>query len=199
MGDAVLIRQYSEDDIAKVDIKEVWRYAGYRGVPDSEQEDLNANLLDVLKVSKGAFAYKVVYLKSDTLPFEHNSKNLSNLLSDCTYFYMFAATIGVEIDRLIGKSAKLSPVKSLLFQALGAERIEALCDRFCEDIKAEEAMIGNDITLRFSPGYGDLPLEIQHDFFRILDCNRKIGISLNDSLLMSPSKSVTAVFGVKER
>jgi 5-methyltetrahydrofolate--homocysteine methyltransferase len=29
-----------------------------------------------------------------------------------------------------------------------------------------------------------------------LDCNRKIGLTLNDSLLMSPSKSVTALIGV---
>ena len=40
---------------------------------------------------------------------------------------------------------------------------------------------------RFSPGYGDLPLTVQKDFFRVLDCTRKIGLSLNDSLLMSPS------------
>ena len=49
---------------------------------------------------------------------------------------------------------------------------------------------------RFSPGYGDLPLELQKDVFRVLDCPRKIGLSLNESLLMSPSKSVTAIIGI---
>ena len=34
------------------------------------------------------------------------------------------------------------------------------------------------------------------DFFELLDCNRQIGVSLNDSLLMTPSKSVTAIFGI---
>ena len=44
--------------------------------------------------------------------------------------------------------------------------------------------------------YGDLPLEVQTQFFQLLDCQRQIGLTLNDSLLMTPSKSVTAVFGI---
>ena len=48
---------------------------------------------------------------------------------------------------------------------------------------------------RFSPGYGDLSLEVQKEIFSLLDCPRKIGVSLGDSLLMTPSKSVTAIIG----
>lgn len=51
---------------------------------------------------------------------------------------------------------------------------------------------------RFSAGYGDLPLEVQKDIFRVLDCPRKIGLTLNDSLLMSPTKSVTAIVGIED-
>ena len=32
-----------------------------------------------------------------------------------------------------------------------------------------------------------------------LDCGRTLGITLTDSLLMTPSKSVTAIIGLKER
>ncbi|MBP3731219.1 MAG: hypothetical protein J6I40_07110, partial [Mailhella sp.] len=49
---------------------------------------------------------------------------------------------------------------------------------------------------RFSPGYGDFALEHQRDFARFLDMPRNAGISLSDTLLMTPSKSVTAVIGV---
>ena len=52
---------------------------------------------------------------------------------------------------------------------------------------------------RYSPGYGDLPLELQREIIRVLDCGRTIGITLTESLLMQPSKSVTAVIGMKER
>ena len=51
---------------------------------------------------------------------------------------------------------------------------------------------------RFSPGYGDLPIEIQKDFFRVLEPNRKIGVSLTESMMMIPSKSVTAIIGISD-
>ena len=44
--------------------------------------------------------------------------------------------------------------------------------------------------------YGYLPLEVQRDFERILMMRKKTGIALTDSLLMSPSKSVTAIVGI---
>ena len=82
-----------------------------------------------------------------------------------------------------------------MFQALGAERIESLCDTFCNDMNNE---LGVRLKPRFSAGYGDLPLEVQKDIFRVLDCPRKIGLTLNDSLLMSPTKSVTAIVGIED-
>ena len=51
---------------------------------------------------------------------------------------------------------------------------------------------------RFSPGYGDLPLEVQRTLFSLLEPMRHIGLSLTDSLLMSPTKSVTAFVGLTE-
>ena len=93
---------------------------------------------------------------------------------------------------------KISPAKALIFQAIGAERIEALCEAFARDIHDRCGKIGAATGPRFSPGYGDLPLDIQKNIFAALDCPRKIGLSLNESLLMSPTKSVTAIIGIKE-
>ena len=89
------------------------------------------------------------------------------------------------------KYSKISPVKALIFQAIGAERIEKLCDVFCKDIAKERKT-----KPRFSPGFGDLPLTIQKDIFAALDCGKNIGLSLTDSMLMSPTKSVTAIVGI---
>ncbi|MBR4027089.1 MAG: Vitamin B12 dependent methionine synthase activation subunit [Lachnospiraceae bacterium] len=124
------------------------------------------------------------------------SKDLRKNLKDCESVILFSATIGMEIDRLIARYSRISPVKALLFQAIGAERIESLCDMFNKDIKEQVALCGMTIRPRFSAGYGDLPLEMQREIFQTLDCARKIGVSLNESLLMSPSKSVTAFIGV---
>ena len=86
-------------------------------------------------------------------------------------------------------------MKALLFQAMGGERIEALCDVFCDSI-AEEYGVG--LKPRFSPGYGDLSIECQKEIFDILGYQKKIGLTLTDSFMMSPTKSVTALFGRKE-
>ena len=146
------------------------------------------------KVCWGRFPVKRTESGLDFGFLQTDSKALRKNLEGCEEVIVFAATIGLEIDRLIRRYTSLSPAKALFFQAIGAERIESLCDAFCDELKGE----GLQLRPRFSPGYGDLPLELQKDVFRVLDCPRKIGLSLNESLLMSPSKSVTAIIGIGE-
>ena len=106
---------------------------------------------------------------------------------------LFVSTIGLEIDRLIYKYGSISPLKALCFQAIGTERVESLCDEFCSFIKKEYPFT----TKRFSPGYSNIPLDMQKNIFNALKPEKLIGLTLNDSLIMSPSKSVSAIIGVK--
>lgn len=122
---------------------------------------------------------------------EHLAKNLHS----CRRVLLLAATAGVGIDRLITKYGRLAPSKALMFQAIGAELVEAVCDAFSKEYEEEHNCV---LRPRFSPGYGDLPLETQKDIFAVLECAKWIGLTLNDSLLMSPSKSVTAFVGIGE-
>ena len=62
--------------------------------------------------------------------------------------------VGLELDRLIARYGAVSPARGLFFQAIGAERIEALCDAFCARQAEELARQGLGVTQRFSPGYG---------------------------------------------
>ncbi len=118
------------------------------------------------------------------------SENLSNTLAGCKKAVLFAASVGIGIDRLIIANRIVSPAKSLIFDALGSERAEALANAFQATFK--------NTTPRFSPGYGDFPLTAQKDVFLHLAPENKIGLTLNNQLLMSPAKSVTAIFGLKE-
>ena len=127
------------------------------------------------------------------------SEDLAENLKECDSIILFAACIGLEVDRLISKYAILSPAKSVIFQAIGAERVESLCCLFNKEIKEQINLEKKDVRTRFSPGYGDLPLEFQKEVFKVLDCQRQIGVTLNKSLLMSPSKSVTAIIGITRR
>ena len=51
---------------------------------------------------------------------------------------------------------------------------------------------------RFSPGYGDWALEEQKILFPVLDCAHTIGLTLTESCMMAPVKSVTAVIAITE-
>lgn len=201
----VFVKKYRENDILPENESEIWRYAGFLGSSSEIDGELKRTFNEVQNEIGGMFSYKVCYRrmkiadrkKDASLPFLAGSKALSALLKDCDEIIIFAATVGLEIDRYIAKQQKISPVKALLSNAYGAERIENLCDTFCEDIKNQLQSENRFITRRFSPGYGDFPLEKQKEMFALLDPNRQIGISLNESLLMSPSKSVTAIMGIK--
>ena len=196
MSECVLIKSYDEPLFCS---KEILRYAGVKVSDD--------NILDVLnecvKEIENKLTYKVCYIKlplsidgkiCDFGAFKVSSEKLALNLKNADDVIVFAATIGIEIDRLIAKYSHISTAKAVMFQAIGAERIEALCDAFCEDTSIN---LEADLSPRFSAGYGDLPLEIQKEIFGVLDCNRHIGLTLNESLVMSPTKSVTAFIGIK--
>ena len=126
-----------------------------------------------------------------------DSADLAVRLDGCDRIVLFAATIGGGIDRLISRYSVTSPAQALLCQAIGTESVELLCNTFCGELESRARSRGCTTRARFSPGYGDLPLEMQREIFATLDCPRRIGLSLTESLLMTPTKSVTAIVGIE--
>ena len=183
-------------------MREVLRYAG---AADTDDPQVLALAESCVKLAESQLDYRVCWRE---FPIIRNgdemdlgftvtrSASLRKCLAGCETAVLFAATVGIGIDRLIARYRAVSPAKSLMLQAVGAERVEALCNAFCADIEAQQRETGRCTRPRFSPGYGDLPLTVQRDVFRALDCPKRIGVTLNDSLLMSPSKSVTAIIGI---
>lgn len=195
---SVQIKRYGDIPLNETD---VLRYAGCREV-DAAALALLYNCWDEMcGVLSNAVCYcelpvTVVDALCDFGVMSLCSADLAAYFDGCDKTVLFAATVGVAPDRLIAKYNRLSPAKAVMMQALGAERIEALCDRFCADLAKH---YGDIAPSRFSPGYGDLPLEAQREVFRVLHPAHKLGVCLNDSLLMSPTKSVTAFVGIKEK
>lgn len=126
------------------------------------------------------------------------SRTLRARLDGCHAAFLLCATLGAAIDAFQRRKAVLSGADALIVQAIGAERIEAYADE-CEDAMRTELAEGEVLVERYSPGYGDFPLDAQVEFFSILDPSRAIGVSLTDTRLMVPSKSVTAIIGVARR
>ena len=208
MNSSVFVKTYfgDESDFA-IRRSEILRYARYCGDP-SEISPVLSDLIErmIAKcINEKVFSYKVCFAKFDLqwedgmprLPFPSKSLKLAKCLSGSNEILLFATTIGYGIDQLVSRAKARSQLEALLLNAYGAERVECLCDAFCREFRSHALLEGKTTTPRFSPGYGDLSLDVQKYFFNILDCSRKIGVNLNSTLLMSPSKSVTAIFGIK--
>lgn len=191
--DFVYVKEFQ---LGSVDKREVLRYLGGKDWDEKTDILFEECINECSGVIRCKTCFSLYELSHKIIKeFCGSSKILEKNLTGCKKIILFSATIGYGIDSLIMKYTSVSPIKALMFQAIGTERVEQLCDKLCAYLKGE---FGN-ILPRFSPGYGDFSLEYQKDIFRLLDCYKNIGLSLNDSLLMSPSKSVTAIVGVSEK
>lgn len=196
-----MVRMYNADCSA-IDIKlsEVLRYMGCpKNTMDQEILNLAKKGIDELK---GKMAYKACYKKYPVFISDEKidlgfikvkSKDLAKNLKTCKEIIVFVATIGIETDRMLSKYSLISPSYANTIQAVGAAAIESFCDALCIEFEKKEGKL----CPRFSPGYGDLPIEVQKDILMALDSERKIGVHMTDSFLMLPTKSVSAMVGIK--
>lgn len=209
--------RYLEYEEPPVQMVELMRYSGIpidaakrilANPSAPESEVLLQRIGKVISLSKGQFVYKVGFLSGTLardeegfpiLPVPQKSENLRKNLRDSEAYVMFAATVGSGIDRLIRRFEISDPSMAVFFQGYGAERAESLCNRFCEEVKQAAEEKGFTMRPRFSPGFGDLPITVQKDFLERLDASRRLGITLGESCLMSPSKSVTAFIGLERK
>lgn len=125
-----------------------------------------------------------------------NSTLLAKNLQDCEEVLLLGATLGARVDGCIRRLAVLSVAEGAAAQAVGAALIESYLDELQVKLQRELDQEGLYQKPRFSPGYGDWPLEEQKILFPVLDCARRIGLTLTEGCMMAPSKSVTAVIGL---
>lgn len=122
------------------------------------------------------------------------SKNLAKNLEGCEFAYVLALSLGIGVDRLVARLAVTSKAESFIADAVASAYAEAGADLLSE--KLSESC---SLKPRFSPGYGDLSLSVQPKVLDAVNAEKLVGITLNDSLLMTPCKSITAIQGIKSK
>ena len=195
--------------IEDVNRREIYRYLGYRGqLPDDTVYQMIEEVLqELFRVIKPRNLYQTfvcnvqgdeIRLCSETQIDEviFHSKKLADNLAQCSKVILLAATLGIEADKLLQRYEIMNMAKASIAQACGAACIEAYCNLLQEQIREQALTEGTYLRPRFSPGYGDLPLETQKMIFNCLQCTKRLGLTLTDSLLMYPTKSVTAFIGI---
>jgi len=151
MENIVYTKSYAEPEY---NIKEILRYAGVycHGDVKSEIPELAELVYSCISDLSGRMTYKVcrveypIKITDEAIDLgfmQTSSSALRKNLKGCESIILFAATIGIEIDRFIARYSRISPSKALIYQAIGAERIETLCDIFNEEINEQKAAEGH--------------------------------------------------------
>lgn len=123
-------------------------------------------------------------------------RDISEHLSGCFGTALLCATLGDGVDKLLRTVQMEDMAKALTADALASAAVEQVCDIAEKEIG--ERFAGKFTTWRFSPGYGDFPLECQGDFLTAVNAMRTVGVCVTDGGLLTPTKSVTAVIGISE-
>lgn len=189
--------------INPLDISEVKRYMR-AGKDESEELDLlvreQTDKIYTASTPRACYAKLPVEICGDTLKIgdlEMRSQSLSKRLDGCYFAYIFAATVGSEVDRLIRAGSVKSGVLGLIADASGSAAVEEACDELCRMLSASEKAVECLTVSRFSCGYGDLSIEYQKDILDMLNAKKNIGVTLTLGGMMTPTKTVTAIVGVK--
>lgn len=185
---------------------EILRYLGHRG--QEIPENVEALIAECCRELEKTAVPRAIWREYPLVIREHvldmsflqtQSAKLEKNLQDCEEILVFAATLGSGVDILLHRYGRLQMSKAVILQAASAAMLETYCDQCNERLRQEYQKRGWYMRPRFSPGYGDFPLECQRGIAAALDLSKGIGVTLTDSLLMAPSKSVTAVMGLSRR
>lgn len=186
------------------ELSEAMRFLGVRGEPD---EALRADAAAVAERLKRAveprYSYRVFPAVRSGGAVELRGSGLAlpgalaeRMLSGCSHGVLLLCTLGAGFERMLRAEQARSMARAVILDALGSAYVEAGCDAAEREIARR--FPDRYLTDRFSPGYGDLPLALQREICEALDAEKRLGVTLTDSLLMNPAKSVTAVIGLAE-
>ena len=179
-----------------MDVKsEALRYLGYRGnPPDGATAALLDKGYDELKRSAEPRNITMITEKSDI---EHLliGNDIQRHLAKSDRVIIFAATLGSAADRLIRTAEITNMAYALILDALASAMVEEVCNNVESTLRDT---VGGFFTWRYSPGYGDYPLDVQSNIIRLLNADKRIGLTVTNSDILIPRKSVTALIGVSD-
>lgn len=189
-----------------VDERRALKYLGQRGHELTDElaarfEDAVARCEAIAQPRGIARSFALDRSHPDGIALEGSSlvltgRKIARHLDGCTLVCLLAVTLGMQTERELARLQATSPLDALLFDACASSMAEEAAQSASTRITelAEEA--GLVPTKRFSPGFGDLPLDLQPAFLVAIDADKSLGIHAGSSHLMTPMKSVTAIVGL---
>ena len=126
-----------------------------------------------------------------------SSRKVVDWMKGCHQLYLTAVTLGDALDKTVSELTLNNQMTlGFLLNAYGAEAAEALMESLDQHLRAKAQTEDFQTTKRYSPGYGDWDISAQKELLSLIHADQ-IGITLTESYLMIPEKSVSAIIGVR--
>lgn len=178
-----------------IEIRDILRFLHFRqeNIPQNILDDIDAALDTIYRCADFREVHRRVPVKieEDALWLDESVrlpyKSLRLLFKNCSHIYVVACTLGLSISRLIKKEMAINPAHGVMLDACASMVADAYAGYIQETL--------GFTTSRFSPGYGDVPLETQRIFAQLLQIEKKIGVHLTEGNLMIPEKSIIYLTG----
>lgn len=170
----------------------------YMGVKSERTDDSTANLMDkaekeIFRAANPSYVFCEINKDSHSL----GGQDIQKVLKDSEKVLLFAVTLGVGIDRLLRKIQVSDMALAFVIDAMASAAVEQVAD--IAELNLKNMYNDFYFTRRYSPGYGDYPLERQPEVIKILNAEKRIGLSVTSSMMLNPTKSVTAVIGLNRQ
>ena len=196
-------------DSISIDREEVLRYLEYKG------QDIDNNLIEIIEECRNItkdrinprYTFRVysikqkykgiIELEGTNLILESN--DLYEILKDCNECFLMAATLGINIEKDIKKYSCTELTKGIIIDSCATTAIEEVCDRVQNEIENNILKNGQYLTFRYSPGYWDLSIEKNTEILNILNGQKEKGLTITNSGIMIPRKSVIAIIGITDK
>lgn len=150
---------------------------------------ISYRILELAKVKRSD-----IYLIDGTC---FKSPRLAKALSDAESVCFFLATIGPAVEMAVTDLMKQRRyADAYILDAMGSTAAENIVEQFYQRMAKRQDKMNSAVTLRFSPGYCDWPIEQQRQLFDLFVDIETPDIQLTDSCLMVPKKSVSGLFGL---
>ena len=208
----VLIFSRNKAAIDWVHVKEELKARERIGLDDHSErglaisKSLDESLAKAISLSKPNYTQKVkkiTRIGEDLIELEggirFSSGKISQYIKGASHVVIYLVTIGEEIENAASLETKgKEPLEGYLLDRLGSFAVESLAEAVENKIRKDYSILRKSVSRRYSPGYCDWPIEEQRILNKIIDYS-KIGVSLTESCMMNPKKSISAIVAVANK
>ncbi|MBR0324876.1 MAG: methionine synthase, partial [Selenomonadales bacterium] len=189
--------------IPTLDVHTIRRYAGLKSsdFPPERMREA-AQTVRLLAEGVGSIRYYPYDSTTHTIIAESGDLSLTSdaicrHLAEAEEVAVMAVTVGSAVEEAIDSAFSAGEYsRALLLDAAATTATEACADYLNRTVTAEAKRRGLYTAFRFSPGYGDWDITVQSDIVRLSEGD-SIGITVTESSMLIPRKSVTAVIPLR--